>query len=104
MHTCYSSYTPSICIPLPPNLLPPSPLPLAPPPFSPHQDTLLGQLKWGSVKENSSQLVVDADWATSDKPVLLTNDGCIRVYDTKLQSCHSAIVLQEFGGPYASQT
>jgi len=60
-------------------------------------DALLGQLKWGP-KEANHFIVEDADWATSDKPVLLTSDGCVRVYDLKLQHCQAVVNTQEFAG------
>ena len=62
------------------------------------EEGLISQLKWG-VKESGSHLVVeDADWATSDKPVLLTGDGCVRVFDLKLQQCQCAISTSDFIG------
>ena len=64
------------------------------------EEGLISQLKW-SAKEPGSHLVVeDADWATSDKPVLLTGDGCVRVFDIKLQHCQSAINISEYSGTY----
>ena len=30
-------------------------------------------------------MVEDADWASSDKPIILTSDGCIHVLDCSLQ-------------------
>ena len=63
------------------------------------QDGVLGQLKWGSKDASSHPFPVeDADWATSDKPVLLTSDCCVRVYDLKLQHCQALISTQSFAG------
>lgn len=60
---------------------------------------MIAQLKWGGREAAGSHLVVeDADWATSDKPVLLTSDGCIRVFDIKLQHSQSAITIADFAG------
>ncbi|XP_070541595.1 WD repeat-containing protein 11-like isoform X2 [Ptychodera flava] len=33
--------------------------------------------------------ITDVEWATSDKPILATNDGCIRVFDLSLKVCSS---------------
>ena len=63
------------------------------------QDGVLGQLKWGSKDASPHPFPVeDADWATSDKPVLLTSDCCVRVYDIKLQHCQTLISTQSFAG------
>ena len=63
------------------------------------QDGVLGQLKWGSKDASPHPSPVeDADWATSDKPVLLTSDCCVRVYDVKLQHCQTLISTQSFAG------
>lgn len=42
--------------------------------------------------------VLDIDWAASDKPVLLTQDGCLRVMDMGLSTSSSPIVDYEFQG------
>ena len=64
------------------------------------EEGVISQLKWG-VKESSSSLVVeDADWATSDKPVLLTGDGCVRVFDIKLHQCQTVIAIADFAGEF----
>ena len=42
---------------------------------------MCGQIKWG----RGEACVEDADWASSDKPVLLTSDGCVHVSDCNLQ-------------------
>lgn len=56
-------------------------------------------MKWGGAKDNSHQLSVeDADWVTSDKPALLTSDGCVRIYDTKLRTCQSVVSLKDLHG------
>lgn len=39
-------------------------------------------MKWG---RGETTAVEDADWASSDKPILLTCDGCIHVLDCSLQ-------------------
>ncbi|KAL5471412.1 hypothetical protein EMCRGX_G029528 [Ephydatia muelleri] len=61
-------------------------------------DQLLAQMKWSS-KDSSALSVEDVDWITSDKPVLLTSDGCLRVYDLKLVQCHSSIQIKELAEP-----
>ena len=41
----------------------------------------------------------DADWASSDKPILLTSDGCIHVLDCSLQlSSNVEMSLRELEG------
>lgn len=40
----------------------------------------------------------DADWATSDKPVILCGDGCVRVYDSGLKTCNSVLNLLDTEG------
>lgn len=42
---------------------------------------MCGQIKWG----RGEACVEDADWSSSDKPVLLTSDGCVHVSDCNLQ-------------------
>ena len=60
---------------------------------------MIAQLKWGGREAAGSHLTVeDADWATSDKPVLLTSDGCVRIFDIKLQHSQSVITLADFAG------
>lgn len=62
-------------------------------------ESLIAQLKWGGREAAGSHLVVeDADWATSDKPVILTGDGCVRVFDLKLQQCQSIVNIADFPG------
>ena len=61
-------------------------------------DAVLGSLKWGSKDSNCHFSVEDADWATSDKPVVLGSDGCLRVFDTELRSCTSVLNILEMGG------
>lgn len=46
------------------------------------QEEVCGQIKWGRGEVTA---VEDADWASSDKPILLTSDGCIHVVDCSLQ-------------------
>ncbi|KAF2349114.1 WD40-repeat-containing domain [Trinorchestia longiramus] len=41
----------------------------------------------GRLKDDGGLRVVDGDWAASDRPLLATIDGCIRVMDTALQHC-----------------
>lgn len=43
--------------------------------------------------------VLDVDWAASDKPILLTQDGCLRVMDMGLSTSSSPIVDYEFQDP-----
>ncbi|XP_065883318.1 WD repeat-containing protein 11-like isoform X2 [Dysidea avara] len=45
------------------------------------EEEVCGQIKWG----RGEACVEDADWASSDKPVLLTSDGCVHVSDCNLQ-------------------
>lgn len=59
---------------------------------------VLGHLKWGSKDANCHFTVEDVDWATSDKPIVLGNDGCVRVYDSELKSCHSVFNVLEMNG------
>ena len=59
---------------------------------------VLGSLRWGAKDTNCHFSVEDADWATSDKPVVLGSDGCVRVFDSELKSCHSAINVLEMPG------
>jgi hypothetical protein len=59
---------------------------------------MIAQLKWGGREAGSHLMVEDADWATSDKPVLLTGDGCVRVFDIKLQHCQSVVTVTDFAG------
>ena len=62
-------------------------------------DAVLGTLKWGTAKDSNCHFAVeDADWATSDKPVVLGNDGCVRVFDTELRTCHSVLNVLEMEG------
>ena len=66
-------------------------------------DAVLGTLKWGTAKDSNCHFAVeDADWATSDKPVVLGNDGCMRVFDTELRTCHSVLNVLEMGGGWAA--
>ena len=62
------------------------------------EEGLISQLKWGGRDASSHLVVEDADWATSDKPVLLTGDGCVRVFDIKLQQCQSVVTVADFAG------
>lgn len=57
---------------------------------------MLGQLKWGPKESNI--VVEDAEWATSDKPILLTSDGCVRIYDLQLTHCQSTVSVDDFAG------
>ncbi len=58
------------------------------------QDTVLSQQKWGP-KDAS---VEDADWATSDKVVLLTSEGCVRVCEVSLKHSQSPVNTAELEG------
>lgn len=40
--------------------------------------------------------MLDIDWAASDKPVLVTADGCLRVMDLDLTTASSTILDYEF--------
>jgi len=62
-----------------------------------YQDGVISSLKWGP-KENGHVVVEDADWAASDKTVLVANDGSIRVYDLGFQLCQSSFSLANFKG------
>ena len=46
-----------------------------------------------STIRNSKEIgrITDVDWAASDKPVMATMEGCIRVMDLKLKQCCSPI-------------
>ena len=61
-------------------------------------DVVLGHLKWGPKDGNCHFSVEDADWATSDKPIVLGSDGCVRVYDSDLRSCRSVLNVLETCG------
>ncbi|XP_067012842.2 WD repeat-containing protein 11 [Anabrus simplex] len=43
--------------------------------------------------------VLDIDWAASDKPVLATQDGCLRIMDMTLTSSFSPLIDYEFQDP-----
>lgn len=45
--------------------------------------------------------VLDVDWAASDKPILATQDGCLRVMDMSLTTSCSPIVDYEFQGTFS---
>ena len=52
-----------------------------------------------SMKVSKEQVkLIDADWAASDKPIVVSSDGCIRVYDIKLKTTCSAMDYAEFAG------
>ena len=55
---------------------------------------MLSQMKWGAKDRG----VEDADWATSDKVVLLSSDGCVRVYDITLKHCQYSVDNTELAG------
>ena len=61
-------------------------------------DVVLGFLKWGAKDSNCHFSVEDADWATSDKPIVITSDGCVRVYDSELKTCHSVLNVLDVRG------
>ena len=48
--------------------------------------------------------IVDGDWAASDRPVIITADGSIRIVDINLQENNSALlslcVNEQFGSPH----
>lgn len=44
--------------------------------------------------------IQDIDWAASDKPVLVTQDGCLRIMDLTLTESFSPLVQYEFQGFY----
>ena len=62
------------------------------------QQVLLGQLRWGGRDNSCHFSLEDVDWATSDKPIALCSDGCVRVYDTTLRICHSILNVMEAEG------
>ncbi|XP_033632855.1 WD repeat-containing protein 11-like isoform X3 [Asterias rubens] len=56
-----------------------------------------------SMKVSKEQVkLIDADWAASDKPIVVSSDGCIRVYDIKLKTTCSAMDYAEFADPVFS--
>lgn len=57
---------------------------------------LIGQMK--SIKDMPR--VEDADWAASDKPVLATSDGCLRIMDLSLSGTSSPITERECFGSF----
>lgn len=61
-------------------------------------DVILGHLKWGPKDSNCHFSVEDADWVSSDKPILLGSDKCVRVYDSELRTCRSVLNVLEMGG------
>ena len=44
--------------------------------------------------------VLDADWATSDKLVLLTSEGCVRVCGVSLKYSQSPVNTTELAGTH----
>ncbi len=62
---------------------------------------MISSLRWGP-KESGQVLVEDADWAASDKTVVIANDGSVRVYDLGFQLCQSAFTLADFRGQTAA--
>lgn len=42
--------------------------------------------------------VLDIDWAASDKPVLATQDGCLRIMDMTLATSYSPLMDYELQG------
>nr|CAD7258867.1 unnamed protein product [Timema shepardi] len=48
--------------------------------------------------------VLDIDWAASDKPVLATQDGCLRIMDMMLTASFSPIIDYEFQDPLFCHT
>jgi hypothetical protein len=42
--------------------------------------------------------VLDIDWAASDKPVLATQDGCLRIMDMTLTTSYSPLMDYELQG------
>lgn len=42
--------------------------------------------------------VFDIDWASSDRPILATQDGCLRIMDIHLYKSSSPIKSYEFQG------
>jgi hypothetical protein len=42
--------------------------------------------------------VLDIDWAASDKPVLATQDGCLRIMDMTLATSYSSLMDYELQG------
>ncbi len=57
---------------------------------------MISQLKWGGKEADGGVVVEDVDWATSDKPIIITSDGVVRIYDLSLQKCQSEFTLAEF--------
>lgn len=46
--------------------------------------------------------VLDIDWATSDRPVLATQDGCLRIMDLNLTTSTSALLDYLYEGNFFS--
>ena len=42
--------------------------------------------------------VIDADWAASDRPVIVGADGCLRVFDLKLRLTCYPVEYTDFPG------
>ena len=45
--------------------------------------------------------VIDADWAASDRPVIIGADGCLRVYDIKLRLTCYPVEYTDFPGKFS---
>ena len=85
--TIFYSSAPSPPFPSPPLPFPPSIFPSLPLP----KDAVLAQIKW--TKDQSS--VDNAEWANSDKPVLLMSSGVVQMWDISLKQCHTPMSADE---------
>ena len=61
------------------------------------ESKLLGQVK----SPKDMPRVEDADWAASDKPVVITSDGCLRIMDLFLLGSSSPLMDRECLGKIA---
>ena len=52
-------------------------------------------MKWN--KDQPS--VENAEWANSDKPVLLISGGVIQIWDLQLKQCQSPMVVYKYADP-----
>lgn len=60
------------------------------------KDAVLAQIKW--TKDQPS--VDNAEWANSDKPVLLMSSGVVRVWDVSLKQCHAPMSTNKHCEPF----
>ena len=82
-----SAPSPPPPLPFPPSIFPSLPLP---------KDAVLAQIKW--TKDQS--LADNAEWANSDKPVLLVSSSVVRVWDISLKQCHAPMSTNRHCEPF----